>query len=488
MLSSIYERQLQAAARELQARRRRSCDSWDVRSRRPGAGECKAADALVALTTINLAQAWLVAYNHLRLNSSSPVREPSVSEIQAELKSLLDSREFRQSRGLSKLLRYICGKALVGDPEPITEYTIAMDVLGKPQGFKENKDASVRVEVHRLRRRLAEFYRNEGASHRLRIVIPTGHYTPEFVIQDDGVAVMEPEIESTEGTAAVEVPDLAPPLEPVWEPVPLVIQPRVAGRWRIGAKIAAGVLVCLALALVVRALLPSSDPLASLWRPVLASPGPTLLCIGDMSAGREPAPDEPNAAQITVRDFHHLRSQGVLITDAATMTRFAGLLQSRGKAYRVASQSETTFEDLQNGPAVLIGLANNDWTERLVGKLRFWLQHTPGGKLIIRDREHPDRMDWNLDYSEPVLEVTKDYALVMRVLDPKTEQTVISAAGISVFGTLAAGDFLTNDEEFRKIEAVAPRGWRKMNFELVLSTDVIRGKSGHANIVAWHFW
>jgi len=27
-----------------------------------------------------------------------------------------------------------------------------------------------------------------------------------------------------------------------------------------------------------------------------------------------------------------------------------------------------------------------------------------------------------------------------------------------------------------------------MNFELVLSTDVIRGKSGHANIVAWHFW
>jgi hypothetical protein len=412
-----------------------------------------------------------------------------VSEIQAELKSLLDSREFRQSRGLSKLLRYICGKALVGDPEPITEYTIAMDVLGKPQGFKENKDASVRVEVHRLRKRLSEFYRNEGANHRVRIVIPTGHYTPEFVIQDGGLVAMEPEIEAPEVAGAVEIPDLAPPVEPVWEPVPLVIQPRTVSRRWIAAKIAAVVLLVLALALAVCAVLPSSDPLESLWRPVLASPGATLLCIGDMSAGREPTPDQPSTAQMTVLDFHHLRSQGVLITDAATMTRFAGLLQSRGKAYRVASQSETTFEDLQNGPAVLIGLANNDWTERLVGKLRFWLQHTgPGGKLIIRDREHPDRIDWNMDYSQPLLEVTKDYALVMRVLDPKTEQTVISAAGISVFGTLAAGDFLTNDEEFRKIEAVAPRGWRKMNFELVLSTDVIRGKSGHANIVAWHFW
>jgi len=93
-----------------------------------------------------------------------------------------------------------------------------------------------------------------------------------------------------------------------------------------------------------------------------------------------------------------------------------------------------------------------------------------------------------MDYSTPYLNVTRDYALVLRVLDPKTEQMVISAAGISVFGTLAAGEFLTDPEQFRKIEAVAPKGWKKMNFEMVLSTDVIRGKSGHAMIVATHFW
>jgi hypothetical protein len=156
------------------------------------------------------------------LNSSLPVREPSVSEVQAELRSLLDSREFRQSRRLSKLLRYICGTALVGDPEPITEYTIAMDVLGKPEGFKENKDASVRVEVHRLRKRLAEFYLHEGASHRVRIVIPTGHYTPEFVIQDDSVAD-QLEIEAAE-VVRVEEPEVPAPGEPIWEPTPLLVR------------------------------------------------------------------------------------------------------------------------------------------------------------------------------------------------------------------------------------------------------------------------
>lgn len=71
---------------------------------------------------------------------------------------------------------------MLEDSEPITEYTIAVDVLGKSQDFKESKDASVRVEVHRLRKRLAEYYEQEGAGDLIRIEIPTGQYTPRFVI------------------------------------------------------------------------------------------------------------------------------------------------------------------------------------------------------------------------------------------------------------------------------------------------------------------
>jgi len=373
----------------------------------------------------------------------------------------------------------------VGDPEPITEYTIAMDVLGKPEGFKENKDASVRVEVHRLRKRLAEFYQHDVSPHRVRIVIPIGHYTPEFAIQDD--IEDEPDIDDREIRLPAVAVVAAPP-EPVW--VPRAIPPARRGGtyWRPAGKISVVLMIVTALVLALGAVARAPDPLESLWRPMLSPPNPVLLCVGDMAAGHA-LPADPAPEAMTVLDFHGLKSQSVLIDDAATMSRFAGLLESRGKAFRVVSQSEATFGDLQNGPAVLIGLANNDWTERLVGKLRFWLQHTgPGGKLIIRDREHPERADWNVDYSEPLLQVTKDYALVMRVLDPKTEQTVISAAGITAFGTLAAGDFLTEAAEFRKIEAVAPKGWRRKNFELVLSTDVIRGKSGHADIVASYFW
>jgi len=137
---------------------------------------------------------------------------------------------------------------------------------------------------------------------------------------------------------------------------------------------------------------------------------------------------------------------------------------------------------------VLIGLMNNDWTERLVQNLRFTVERPARGVILIRDHDNPSRNDWSVDYSIPYLNVTKDYALVLRVSDPKTDQMVVTVAGISAFGTLAAGEFLTNPNEIRKIEAIAPKGWQKKDLEIVLAVDVIRGKPGHANIVGSYFW
>jgi hypothetical protein len=86
------------------------------------------------------------------------------------------------------------------------------------------------------------------------------------------------------------------------------------------------------------------------------------------------------------------------------------------------------------------------------------------------------------------MNLTKDYALVLRMVDPKTEQSVVVAGGITVFGTTAAGDFLTSKHEMAKLAAIAPPGWEKKNMEIVLSTDVIRGSSGPPTIVAAQFW
>src|SRR5262249_53681207 len=140
-------------------------------------------------------------------------------------------------------------------------------------------------------------------------------------------------------------------------------------------------------------LLRPADPLDSFWRPVFSSPNPILLCFGNVEGGQRSRPPAGAPEGLTLLDYQCLARPMMLAPDAITVPRFAGLLESKGKRSRVASQSEANFADLQNGPAVLIGLANNDWTERLVGKLRFTLEHRPLGKLVLRDSENPTRED-----------------------------------------------------------------------------------------------
>jgi hypothetical protein len=131
---------------------------------------------------------------------------------------------------------------------------------------------------------------------------------------------------------------------------------------------------------------------------------------------------------------------------------------------------------------------NNDWSERLVSKLRFTVDQPTPDQVTIRDRNNPSNHDWAINYATPYMDLTRDYALVLRMVDPKTEQMVVVVAGITVFGTTAAGNFLTSPHELRKLTAIAPPGWEKKNMELVLSTDVIRGRSGPPTIIAAQFW
>jgi hypothetical protein len=63
----------------------------------------------------------------------------------------------------------------------VKEYNIAVDALGRPLGFDPKRDSIVRVEAHRLRKRLGQYYEGEGAAHEVRIVIPSGQYVPRFV-------------------------------------------------------------------------------------------------------------------------------------------------------------------------------------------------------------------------------------------------------------------------------------------------------------------
>jgi hypothetical protein len=100
-----------------------------------------------------------------------------------ELQSVLASGIFNRAPNLAHVLTYVCDQYFDGAGAQIKEYNIAVEALGRPAGFDQKRDSIVRVEAHRLRKRLREYYEAEGAGHSVRIDIPSGQYAPQFVRQ-----------------------------------------------------------------------------------------------------------------------------------------------------------------------------------------------------------------------------------------------------------------------------------------------------------------
>ncbi len=171
---------------------------------------------------------------------------PSQQE-RAEMELVLQSGIFLKSPRLARFFRYVCERHLEGRADQLKEYSIALEALGRPAEFDPKKDSIVRVEAHRLRKRLEEYYNGPGANHPIQITIPNGQYRPCFLIKDlqiSTLAVFSPT--TGDGEAPTPSPSALGTLE---EFDPVISHPPSQARdvapWKSGIAIA---FVCLAVA------------------------------------------------------------------------------------------------------------------------------------------------------------------------------------------------------------------------------------------------
>jgi len=97
-------------------------------------------------------------------------------------------------------------------------------------------------------------------------------------------------------------------------------------------------------------------------------------------------------------------------------------------------------------------------------------------------------LPWATDFDAPFSNFEQDSGIITRVRDPSTEQITVIASGIAAFGTIAAGEFLTNEKYMKMVADGAPSGWDRKNVQVVFPTRVINGNSGPARILATYFW
>jgi hypothetical protein len=106
---------------------------------------------------------------------------PSGEQCEEQVRRILQSATFRNAATLQVLLQFLAAKALTGSAESLKEYTIGVEALGRKADFDPKVDPIVRVQSHRLRLKLREYYEVEGSRDPILIQFPKGHYVPAFV-------------------------------------------------------------------------------------------------------------------------------------------------------------------------------------------------------------------------------------------------------------------------------------------------------------------
>ena len=131
------------------------------------------------------------------------------------LQALLSSPEISRSPNLTRILNYLCGKYFAGESAEVKEYHVALEALGRPADFDQKKDSIVRVEMHRLRRRLKEYHERNHTTG-IQLLIPEKSYIPTFIDLNAATALevsqtpLEMEVVSEQNRLDTPIPKLSP--------------------------------------------------------------------------------------------------------------------------------------------------------------------------------------------------------------------------------------------------------------------------------------
>ena len=128
---------------------------------------------------------------------------------QAEIVRVRASGVLGESGRLNELFDFLVERS--AQDESPKEAEIALAVFGKAEGAVARDDATARVYVHRLRKRLEDFYLRNGAPSGFRLEIPKGEYRIVGAPATD-----EPTASAEDDPSESDQPPVAPPQKRRW--------------------------------------------------------------------------------------------------------------------------------------------------------------------------------------------------------------------------------------------------------------------------------
>ncbi len=403
---------------------------------------------------------------------AAPLSEAQKARLRATLDRVLASPAFRKSEQCQKFLRYVVENSH-GHEELLKERTIGVEVFGRKPDYDTAEDPIVRVRATEVRKRLAQYYGESAGAEDVRFEIPSGSYRVEFHWPLPGAAPQRTTKPSR----------------------------RTGWVW----LAAAGLLGVAFGSLVFKRASQTPAVIDRFWAPAYESTKPVLLYCGQPvvyflsqrlhEAYRQTLPPEKQRASYAVTlspdatlrgsDVIPVTEQFVGIGNAHTSALISALMATHRRPVEIRYANDVSFSDLRAGPAVLIGAFSNLWTLEMQGQSRFVFEQD---KAVRRIRDRSDNRTWQLTALAPDGKTPEDYAVVSRLFNSGTGNLLVSAAGITQYGTRAAGEFLTTPALLADAARKWQPDWPKKNIQVLLRTTVYRGTPATPAIVATHVW
>jgi hypothetical protein len=352
----------------------------------------------------------------------------------SQIRKILESRTFKNTEVLKRLLEYLGRQAMAGQADELKEYTVGVEAFGKLPDYDPRTDASVRVQAGKLRQKLEEYYRTEGPDDEFVVELPKGHFKLEF-------------------RPRRAAPAPAPrPRWLLWAAVMVVV-------WAAGYAVYLGLRRPADTAALLKSWTPEME---EFWRPFLTSPRPVMVMMGTPlftkvgnSFFRDPALNTWDAASQSDEIRNLQRALGndappapsfgyTGVGEATGAFRLARLLLPRGRDLSLQLSNLLTWDELTRYEMVFLGPPKyNLQTNELPVQQDFEISHAHVQSLKPREGE-PRTFDekWNPDRAT----LAEGHALITRIPGLHRSGDVLILAGSATESTRAAVEYVTRPE------------------------------------------
>jgi hypothetical protein len=396
-----------------------------------------------------------------------------------QLEKIAQSPVLHGSESLCRLLHYLGEHALNRPGEHLKEYQIATEIFGRPADFNPQSDSTVRVQVGRLRSKLAEYYGANGMDDPIVVDLPKGSYAISFHHREKSSRVADSLMPN--GTLAANLGG-----NRTWQfAVTMCVLLASLG------------LMTMLLRRNQASNLASATPgfrapalYRKFWSPFVSAPeAPWVIFSNGAFVGRP---------ETGMRYFDPARDSRNLILDHYTgvgevlaMHALDQVFDSLHHPIRVKRGSLFSLDDAQNDNLIFIGSPAENLTLRDLPSTRdFIFQRLSSGRRkgdLAIINVHPEAKELSEFLGTPsALPLDEDYAIIGFIPGLNPTRSVMILAGTTTLGTEAAVEYVCRENSLQ--ELLSRLGTSKAGdldpFEAVLHVTVKRGVPVQEELVA----